>query len=260
MNVTRDVMNDLLPVYFSGEASADTQRLVEEYFRENPDFERAARGSAKPLESLRAAVAVAPEAEREKRDLECLHREMRRNKVFFGLALLFTLTPLAFFFSKGRFVWLVREAPWEAATFWSLATVLWLAYFARLRRRTASLLFAIIFMLAPIPLDLHFSFGGGVQLRGKNHFDLLWEAVLFWSVAAMLLFQYFTRLRRRTAQLVFAILLTVLPLPFVLDAAFAGGPHIASNIAEPAVLWIFAAWIWVTRFRRRHKADSDAEC
>ena len=29
MNVTREVMTDLLPVYFSGEASEDTKQLVE---------------------------------------------------------------------------------------------------------------------------------------------------------------------------------------------------------------------------------------
>ena len=28
MNVTREVMTDLLPVYFSGEASEDTKQLV----------------------------------------------------------------------------------------------------------------------------------------------------------------------------------------------------------------------------------------
>ena len=178
------------------------------------------------------------------------------------MAVFFTLAPLAFFFSNGHFVWLVREDPWEAAFFWSTAAVLWLAYFARLTRRAASLLFAILFILAPIVLDLHFSFAGGLHFRDESPLGLLYEAVLFWSVAALLLIQYFARLRRRTAQTVFAILLTVLPLPFVLHAVFAGGPHIASKIAGPAVLWLFAAWIWAMLFRQRRKtnADSDEEC
>lgn len=260
MNVTRDVMNDLLPVYFSGEASEDTRTLVEEYFRENPEFERMARGAAKPLENLRAAVAVAPEAAREKRDLECVHRELRRNKIFFGMALLFTVAPLAFFYSNGHFQWLVREDPREAAFFWSLATVLWLGYFGRLTRRTISLLFAILFIVAPMMFGLRFSVAGGVHFRDKNHFDLLWEAALFWSLAAVMLIEYFARLRRRTAQTVLAILLTALPLPFVFHAIFAGGPHIASKVAGPAVLWLFAAWIWVMRSRRKAKAGEDSEC
>ena len=32
MNVTREVVTDLLPIYFSGEASGDTKVLVEDYF------------------------------------------------------------------------------------------------------------------------------------------------------------------------------------------------------------------------------------
>lgn len=261
MNMTRDVMNDLLPLYFSGEASEDTRTLVEEYFRENPEFERMARASAKPLDALRAVTTVAPEVEKEKRDLECVHRELRRNKLFFGMALFLTLVPLAFFFQQGHFVWLVREDPWEAVVSWSIATVLWLGYFGRLTRRTASLLIGIIFVLAPIVLDLHFSSAGGVHLRGKNTFDLLWQAILFWGTGVFLLIQYFARLRRRTAQMMLAILLMVLPLPFMLHAVFVGGPHVASNVAEPAVLWLFAAWIWVMRSRRRKaKADEDLEC
>jgi hypothetical protein len=39
MKLEREVIVDLLPAYFSGEASAATRALVEEYFREHPDFE-----------------------------------------------------------------------------------------------------------------------------------------------------------------------------------------------------------------------------
>ncbi|MGC1936578.1 MAG: hypothetical protein WA681_16310 [Candidatus Acidiferrales bacterium] len=260
MNVSREVITDLLPVYFSGEASTDTRSLVEDYFRGNPDFERVARSAATPLEALRHAARVTPDAEREKRDLECVHRELRRTKVFFGVALFLTLAPLAFFFSKGHFFWLVRENPWEAAISWSIATILWLGYFGRLGRRAASVLFAMILILAPIVLDMHFSFTGGLKLRDKNYFDVLWQAILFWSVAAMLIIQNLARLRRRTALMVFGIFLTVLPLPFMLYAVIAGGPRMAGNVAQPAVLWFFAAWVWVTRYRQRGTTDSDGEC
>lgn len=260
MNVTREVITDLLPVYFGGEASGDTKVLVEDYFRQDPDFERVARSAATPLETLRGAAPLRPGAEKEKRDLECVRGELRRNKILFGVALFNTLAPLAFFFSKGHFVWLIREDPWEAAFFWSIATVLWLGYFGRLGRRTASQLFAILFIVAPMALDLRFSVAGGVQFRSKNYFDLLWEATLFWSVAVTLIIQNLARLRRRMAQTVFAILLTALPLPFMLYAVIAGGPHVAANVAQPAVLWLFAAWIWVMRSRLRGKADSDKEC
>jgi anti-sigma factor RsiW len=42
MNVTREVIYDLLPAYFAGEASADTRALVEEFFATDPEFGRMA--------------------------------------------------------------------------------------------------------------------------------------------------------------------------------------------------------------------------
>lgn len=42
MNVTRDVIYDLLPSYFAGDASADTRALVEAYFETDPEFGRMA--------------------------------------------------------------------------------------------------------------------------------------------------------------------------------------------------------------------------
>ena len=40
MKITRDVITDLWPVYQSGEASADTRALVENFLREDPEFAR----------------------------------------------------------------------------------------------------------------------------------------------------------------------------------------------------------------------------
>ena len=38
MKITRDVITDLLPVYLSGEASADTKALVELFLKDDPEF------------------------------------------------------------------------------------------------------------------------------------------------------------------------------------------------------------------------------
>ena len=38
LNVTRDVVADLWPVYEAGEASADTRALVDEFLRTDPEF------------------------------------------------------------------------------------------------------------------------------------------------------------------------------------------------------------------------------
>ena len=59
MKVERDVIIDLLPVYFSGEASAATCALVEECFREDPELERTAQGANHSLELLKVAPGAA---------------------------------------------------------------------------------------------------------------------------------------------------------------------------------------------------------
>jgi anti-sigma factor RsiW len=38
MEITRDVMLDLMPLYMAGEASADTRALVEEYLKTDPQL------------------------------------------------------------------------------------------------------------------------------------------------------------------------------------------------------------------------------
>lgn len=43
MTVTRDVIYDLLPTYFAGDASEDSRKLVEAYFESDPEFARMAK-------------------------------------------------------------------------------------------------------------------------------------------------------------------------------------------------------------------------
>ena len=184
MNVTREVVTDLLPVYFSGEASGDTKVLVEDYFHQDPDFERIARSAATPLETLRAAAPIPAGPAKEKRDLESVLWGLRRRTWLFGVSLFLTLSPLSFEFTHGRIVSLmVRDAPWHAAFDWSLAAVLWLLYFARLPMRTASLVCAIFFTLIPIPFVVHSVSAGGPVA----------EFAIFWIVAAWIWFGYFRR-------------------------------------------------------------------
>lgn len=180
MNVTREVVTDLLPVYFSGEASADTRVLVEDYFRRDPDFERVARSAAQPLETLRAAAPLAAGAEKEKRDLESVLWGLRRRKWMFAVSLFLTLVPLWNIATGGI------GAPWHAAFDWSLAAALWFIYLARLPRRTASLVCAISFTLIPIPFVLQFVLTKAPGLRGNFA-----EAIIIWIGAAFIWMGYF---------------------------------------------------------------------
>ena len=182
MNVTREVVTDLLPIYFSGEASGDTKVLVEDYFRQDPDFERIARSAATPLETLRAAAPIPAGSEKEKRDLESVRWGLQWRKVLFGVSLFLTLVPLSFY-SHGHIVSpMVRDAPWEAAFYWSLAVLFWFLYFARLRRPALSLVGAMSLTLIPVPFVLHSVFAGGPV--GE-------VATIVWTCAAVVWIRYF---------------------------------------------------------------------
>ena len=183
MNVTREVVTDLLPIYFSGEASPDTKVLVEDYFRQDPDFERVARSAATPLETLRAAAPIAASPERQKRDLESVFLGLRRRQWLFGLSLFLTLAPLASAFGHGHFVAeMVRDASWNTFQ-WCLAAGLWFLYFARLPWRTKRLVFGIYFTLLPIPFVLH-SVSTGSRVE---------EFAITWIFAAFMWFGIFRR-------------------------------------------------------------------
>ena len=190
MNVTGEVVTDLLPIYFSGDAHQDTKALVEDYFRENPEFERIARRAATPLETLRAAPSIAPGFAKEKRDLESVLCGLQRRKWLFGLSLFLTFTPLSFYFIHGDLAARMgRNVLWEAAFEWSMAALFWFLYFARLRWRAASLVAAIYLTLIPLPFALHFA--NVPALRGSFA-----EALCFWVAAAFIWIGYFRQRHR----------------------------------------------------------------
>ena len=191
MNITREVVTDLLPIYFSGEASSDTKSLVEEYFHEHPNFERMARSAGTPLDTLRTAPPVAAGPEKEKRDLESVRCGLDRRKWLFGVSLFLTLSPLSFYFTHGQiFSLLGRDGLWEAAFEWSMAAFFWSLYFARPNRRAASLAAAIFLTLIPIPFALHFANTPGPNGILTGTFA---EAVCIWMAAVLIWIGYFRR-------------------------------------------------------------------
>jgi hypothetical protein len=185
MNITREVVTDLLPAYFSGDASNDTKSLVEDYFRGNPDFERLARSAGTPLEILRAAPPLSADSEKEKRDLESVRCGLERRKWLFGLSLFLTLSPFWFYFTHGHLASLILgDNLWKAAFDWSMAALFWFLYFAQLRRRAGSMVTAISLALIPIPFALHFANAPG----GGGTFA---EAICIWIGAAFIWIGYF---------------------------------------------------------------------
>jgi anti-sigma factor RsiW len=139
MNLTRDVIMDLLPLYLAGEASADTRTLLEEYLREHPDFAATVRETAARSAALLGSGATsAPSFDRERATLEQVRRFNRRRTMLLALTWAFALTLLAFGFEGRQIRWvLLRDSPGQAlilmiAAFVSLAS--YLAMGRKLRR------------------------------------------------------------------------------------------------------------------------------
>jgi len=141
MKITRGVVKDLLPAYFSGEASADTHSLVEEYFREDPAFEREARSATQTLQALGKIGNTPLDSAIEKMALKSAKRVLRRQKIWLALASTFTLNAISLSFSfevgNGRFRihWLTLPGqPEVVAVILLISAALWILYFRTSRR------------------------------------------------------------------------------------------------------------------------------
>ncbi|HXA86266.1 MAG TPA: hypothetical protein VNZ47_14390 [Candidatus Dormibacteraeota bacterium] len=129
MKIEREIIVDLLPAYFSGESSAATRTLVEEYFRENPDFEKSARSAGGALESLKVP-APRLDPEKEKLALERARLVTETRSTFLWMAILFTLILGLFRVRDHRIIWVLWEGSAIRGIILSATTIfLWLLYF-----------------------------------------------------------------------------------------------------------------------------------
>ena len=105
MNITKDVVKDLVAVYLAGEASADTRALVEERLRADPDL-AAQVDRARRLEV--PAVAL-PSPTVEKRAFDRTRRRLRGRGILLGAAIYFSTLPLTVTFGSEGFRGLLLE-------------------------------------------------------------------------------------------------------------------------------------------------------
>jgi hypothetical protein len=125
VNVTRDVITDLWPVYAAGEASADTRALVEEFFRKDPEFARLLQGSGD--DRLLPGDAPRLPADRESEALRRTKRLLHGWDWLLYLAMLFTC------FAFGR---IVSDTSWDVSpvnfiVMASIAAACWVGFFVR---------------------------------------------------------------------------------------------------------------------------------
>jgi hypothetical protein len=133
MNVTREVIHDLWPLYAADEASADTRALVEEFLRQDAEFADLLRGQGE--ESLLRNEVPKLSPDREAQALRRTKRLLHGRDWFLFFAIMFSC------FAFGR---IVSDTSWDVspANFIATATIaglFWIAFFTRLlwvRKRT----------------------------------------------------------------------------------------------------------------------------
>ena len=131
MNISRDVVKDLIPMYLEGDVSADTRTLVESYLKTDPELAAdvaAARGTSLGLPATRPPTA-------EKQTLDATRELLKSRTSTLVVAAIFTVLPLTFAF-RGTTItfFLIRDAPVIGIAWWVTAAIMWI-WHARIRRR-----------------------------------------------------------------------------------------------------------------------------
>ena len=132
MTVTRDVILDLLPIYFAGQVSADTKALVDEFLRTDPDF---ARMSQRFETLLKDHGAPRDRDVTERKAFERTRMLLKVRNQTIGVAIAYSLLPFAFLVRNGQVEWIMmRDRPTVAITFALTAVACWVAAYIINRR------------------------------------------------------------------------------------------------------------------------------
>jgi hypothetical protein len=105
MKVTRDVITDLMPAYLSGEASADTRALVDEFFASDPQLREIFTKGA--TEKMLESVTLALPPDHEKQTVDRARRLLRLRDLLMAVTIVFICIPFSFRVSDEGFrpVW-----------------------------------------------------------------------------------------------------------------------------------------------------------
>lgn len=117
MSVHENVILDLLPAVRSGQASAESRQLVEEFLEANPQIARF------------AALMPTPDPALELRALQRTRQELGRTSWLKGWAIFFSLLPFSFMFDGNHFRFLFGDYSLVMASMWGVAVALWICLY-----------------------------------------------------------------------------------------------------------------------------------
>ena len=132
MNITREIVKDLLPLYAAGEASEESRAAVEEWLRTDPDL-------ARVVAELRDEFALPPATGMSQTSGQAALAQtkalLRRRSWLLAVALLCTGIPLSFAFDgSGLKFFMLRDAPLMSSISLAMAVGLWIAFGVVTRR------------------------------------------------------------------------------------------------------------------------------
>jgi hypothetical protein len=134
MNITKDIITDLLPLYQSGEVSEDTRKLVDAYLHDHPDFAREAKAA---LKNPFPQTAVPKLNQEELSSLRKTKRILRLRSTIMALAIFFSLCPFSFIHTDNRSYFLLTESPNYALAYGAVGIVFWGIWLTMKRRARA---------------------------------------------------------------------------------------------------------------------------
>jgi anti-sigma factor RsiW len=134
MDITRDVVKDLLTVYLAGEASEDTRALVEEWLKGDPEL----AGQVERARGSRLPPVAPPPPSAEKTALDRTRRRLRWRLVLLGAAIYFSTLPLTVTFGRGGYRGLLLHDWTSRGVALAIAAALWIGFWRMSRRLAVS--------------------------------------------------------------------------------------------------------------------------
>jgi hypothetical protein len=130
MEISENVILDLLPLYFAKEASTDSVKIVETYLKENPEFASRLESNTLALDSVEIKTTI---MEEEMAVLQKTKRLVRIRSMVMGFAIFFTAVPFSFgdvsWDNYDGVLWLWADNPFFAFLIGTIGLGLWVWYY-----------------------------------------------------------------------------------------------------------------------------------
>lgn len=141
MEITRNVIQDLLPLYLAGEVCPETRALVEEFLARDAtlaaEVERMKSGSLKQI--LTGGTHMTLPQDHDTQTLARTRSTIAQRSWMLGLAIAFTVFPMSFVFEHGHIQWMMaRDTPSMAMASWAAALGFWVGFVVHNRRLRSS--------------------------------------------------------------------------------------------------------------------------